>query len=1027
MPIWSWWFAVWVSLLVPWGTARGETIPFRSIAVPDDVPAHVITAFAEDRDGFLWIGTQSGLLRYDGRRFRVFGATQNDTSLGGNYVRGLLPTRDGRLWVSTFGGGLSVFDPLTERFSRFRHDPAEPGSLASNRTEGLAEDGDGFVWVATGEGLDRIDPARGTIEHFRHDPARPDSLLDDRVRALLWRRDGSLWVGTRLGLQRYLGEGRFERIAAESLAGVFVSRLFEDSAGRLFIGTTEHGAAVLDAEGRLRRLPPRPASPEGLSHFWVYGFAEVAPHEIWIATFGGGIDVIDPETLAVKKRLRADPTLPDAVAGDRIGALRRDASGLVWVGTWGQGLQVHDPAARAFRALRSSPNLPEGLSHPAAVRALERRNGEVWVGTNGNGIDVFTPDFRLLRGYRPNKNDPGALADGAITCLVEGADGALWVATLDGTLHFLPPGSETFRRLGKSHGLPGGQIRALTFDPLGKLWAGSSEGLAEIDPETFAIRAFRHRPQDPSSIGGNAVEAVAFDAEGRLFLGTDSGLDLFDPPKGTARHFRHQPGNKKSLPNDWVPDLLLASDGILWVATHGGAALLHWPDGSDEPYFESLAEKLGPLAGPVDSLIEDTAGQIWLGPRLRVDTKTFRATLFGPADGCSLRSFFIASRFRRRDGSLLFGSPEGLQIIDPARLEPWMYTPPVVATALRVDGRELTGASRLHRLVLQPGQRSFAVDFAALDFTAPERNRYRFQLKGYDSTWQETDANLPSATYGNLDPGSYRLQVAGSNRAGLFSPRTLEIEVEVEPAFHQTTLFRLLAITFLALGLFGLVKLRHYQLERRSLALEMVVRERTAELERAYEKIKEASLTDPLTGLRNRRYLEQTLDADVELAVRRKQDGSDDADLVFFLLDLDHFKSVNDTWGHAAGDAVLVEAARRLKTHLRSSDHLVRWGGEEFLAVARFLPRHEAATLAEKLRLAIAETTFVLPSGERIAKTVSIGYVAFPIAGKEIHEIGWEKAIDFADQALYDAKNQGRNRCIAYEKEASQENRQHGS
>ena len=136
---------------------------------------------------------------------------------------------------------------------------------------------------------------------------------------------------------------------------------------------------------------------------------------------------------------------------------------------------------------------------------------------------------------------------------------------------------------------------------------------------------------------------------------------------------------------------------------------------------------------------------------------------------------------------------------------------------------------------------------------------------------------------------------------------------------------------------------------------------------------------------------------------------------MFFLLDLDHFKSVNDTWGHAAGDAVLIEAARRLKAHLRSSDHLVRWGGEEFLAVARFLPREEAATLAEKLRLAIAEKNFELLSGEQITKTVSIGYVAFPVEGPEFGEFGWEKTIDFADQALYEAKKTGRNRCIAYE------------
>ena len=748
------------------------------------------------------------LLRYDGRRFRVFGATEDETSLGGNYVRGLLPTLDGRLWVSTFGGGLSVFDPLSEKFTRFRHDPADADSLSSNRTEGLAEDNDGFVWVATSEGLDRIDPARGTLEHFRHDPSRPDSLLDNRARALLRRRDGSLWVGTRLGLQRYLGEGRFERVASAP----------EDpeSAGRPIRLAPLRGLSrpAFNRYPRTRcrsARPARPATapfaaphePRGSEPFWVYGFAEIAPDEIWIATFGGGVDVIDPQNLVVKRRLRADPTLPDAVAGDRIGAIFKDASGLVWLGTWGQGLQVHDPAARAFRALRSSPNLPEGLSHPAAVRAIERRNGELWVGTNGNGIDVFSPDLRLLRGYRPAPDDPGALADGAITCLAEGPDGSVWVATLDGTLQVLPPGGQGFRRLGKKDGLPGGQIRALTFGPDGMLWAGSSEGLAQIDPANFEIRAFRHRPEDSDSIRGHAVEAVAFDAEGRLFLGTDSGLDLSTRSAANPATFAINPATKTACPTTGAGSA--AGERWHFVGRHprrrrlAAVACGSWRNGRRTD-FRVAGRSPASARGPVDSLIEDAEGQIWLGPRLRVDPKTFRYSTFGPADGCSLRSFFIASRFRRQDGSLLFGSPEGLLIVDPARLASWTYPPKVVASALRIDGRELPGASQRRELVLRPDQRSFSVDFSALDFTAPERNRYRIQLAGYETRWQEMDASFPSVTYGNLEPGSYRLQVLGSNRAGLFSPRALEIAVEVEPAFHQTPLFRLLAVAFLALA-----------------------------------------------------------------------------------------------------------------------------------------------------------------------------------------------------------------------------------
>ena len=1002
-----------------------EPIAFRRVAVPDDVPAHLVTALAEDADGFLWIGTQGGLVRFDGSGFRVLASTAEENSLGGSYVRCLLPARDGRLWVGTFGGGLSLYDPAAETFRRFRHDPADPGSLGSDRVEGLAEDGDGFVWAATAEGLERIDPRSGTIEHFRHDPADAGSLADDRVRSVLVDRAGVLWVGGRDGLQRRRADGRFERVGSNpgqegSLAGQIVAKLFEDSAGRLWIGTADHGAAVLLPGGELRRFQPRPADPEGLSHFWVYGFAEVARDELWIATFGGGIDVVDAASLRIVQRLRADPHLPEALSADRVGAVLRGSAGLVWVGTWGQGLLLHDPSSRAFRVLRSSPNQPEGLSHGAAVRSLERGDGSVWVGTNGNGIDVLSPRLELLRGYRPAKEDPGALANGAVTAIAEGHDGSLWVATLDGTLHRQRPGQgpgqERFERLGTADGLPGGQIRALTFAANGVLWAGSSEGLARIDPANGGeIRAFRHRPGDGDALSGNAVEAVAFDGEGRLFVGTDSGLDLFDPASGSAvRSFRHQPGDPRSLPNNWVPDLMLARNGSFWVGTHGGAAILRWNE-AGEPSFESVAEKIGQPARAVESLIEDADGQVWLGPRLRVDPRNWNASTFGPADGCGLRSFFIASRFRRQDGSLLFGSPEGLLVVDPARLAPWTFAPKVVATALKVDGEPLPGASRRRRLELAPGQKSISLDVAALDFTAPERNRYRYRLEGYESEWQEADAAHNSLTYTNLRPGDYRLRVLGSNRAGLMSPRQLELAIAVQPAFYQTWWFRLLAAGLLLAGGYGLYRLRLYQLERRSQALELVVKERTAELEAAYRRIEDASLRDPLTGLRNRRFLEQVLPADLDLALRRRRDGETDGDLVFFLLDLDHFKSVNDTWGHAAGDAVLVETARRLEGALRASDHLLRWGGEEFLAVARFIAREEGATLAEKLRRTIEAAPFELASGETIARTVSIGFAAYPSTDRHPESVGWEKILHYADLALYSAKESGRNRCHAYE------------
>lgn len=806
---------------------------FRRLPMPEDVPAYLCTALVQDRAGFVWIGTQGGLVRYDGYSFRVHRADPSDPkTLGGSYVRALRAGRDGRIWVGTFSGGLSVLDPSTGTFRRWRHDPADPGSLAHDRVEDLAEDRAGRLWIATDQGLDRLDP-EGSLRHFKALPSGPSALADDRVRAVLVDRRGQLWVGCRGGLQRWRGEGLgFEAIAPGQFAGRMVNKLFEDGQGRVWVGTSEHGAAVLDgASGALLKvLPPRPLDPGGLSHYWVYGFAE-AGGSVWVATFGGGIDRVDATSLQVVERLNHAPSDPASLAGDRVGALLRDRSGLLWAGTWGQGISLHDPAQTAFQAFRQTDGNARGLSHPAVVRALELEDGSLWAGTNGNGIDVLDAAGRRIDEFRPRAEDPGALADGSVTCLALGPDRSRWVGTLDGTLHRLRPGSRRFERLGPAQGLPRGAIRAMIFGPDGALWVGCAEGMARVDPRNLATRTFRHLEGDPRSLSGNAVEALAFAADGTLWVGTSSGLNAFDPGTGTAVRVLRDAGRTDTLPDNWVPDLLAARDGRLWVATQAGACILVAWDGS-RARFEAVAPKLGLPPAPVESLVEDAQGRVWMGPRLRLDPATWRAETFGPADGCVFRTFFIASRARCADGRLLFGSPEGLLAVRPERLRPWTFDAPLAASSLRIDGVERS-APDAEGLRLAPGTRGFALEVASLDFTDPERNRYRHRLEGLDPDWIVEDAAHRAIVYGGLRPGRYLLRVEGTNRAGRWSPLGLALPVQVLPAFYQTAWFRVLAAAALLAGAYGSYRWRVRSLEARSRILEATVQARTRDLEEA--------------------------------------------------------------------------------------------------------------------------------------------------------------------------------------------------
>ncbi|HEY1091909.1 MAG TPA: GGDEF domain-containing protein, partial [Burkholderiaceae bacterium] len=271
--------------------------------------------------------------------------------------------------------------------------------------------------------------------------------------------------------------------------------------------------------------------------------------------------------------------------------------------------------------------------------------------------------------------------------------------------------------------------------------------------------------------------------------------------------------------------------------------------------------------------------------------------------------------------------------------------------------------------------------------------------------------------YSGLPPGSYRLRVQGSNRDGRWSAHEAALPLRVQAAWHQTWVFRgAAALTAVAL-LVGLVRLRLRALRLRGERLEAVVLERTTELRDAYRRIETASLTDPLTGLNNRRFLEQAMPADFELAARRHADPTrgTDAHLVLLMLDLDHFKQINDRHGHAAGDAVLVQTAQLLRQALRASDHVVRWGGEEFLVVARFVERDAGAPLAEKLRAAVAGHEFRLPDGQILKRTVSVGFATWPFAAGQCARPELDTLHRVADAALYAAKRSWRDAWVGVE------------
>ena len=846
---------------------------FESVGDAEAIPFGIVTALAQDHRGLLWIGTQNGLIRYDGYRFRKFAHEPgNPRSLPGDFIVSLLVAKDGRIWAGTNSDGLARFDPLSEQFEHFKADPKNPSSLGKGVISALLEDRTGGLWVATNDGLDFLAQGEKRFRHYHPVPNQDSSLLDKRVRSLLQDRHGRIWVGTASGLQRLsIDRKSFENIASHpqdtnSLAGQEVITLFEAQDGKLWLGTHKHGAAWLEnpppeqgaATPPLHRLFAD-AKANSLSHGRVAGFAQPRSDQIWLATYGGGMNIVAANDGRVLQQLRHDPALVSSLAFNTIKPMLIDRSGILWLGTWGGGLQRINLQNQLVQMLRHSINRPRSISFTDVTSMLELANGQLLFGTDGNGVDIFDRKQGLVGSYRMQAGKADSLPDNTILSLLESRDGALWVGTQQAGVVRRLPGKTSWENIA---GLPGAQVNRLLESRDGTVWAATNAGLARWDAQ---VARFTAVPADGDVAMQTAASIVIEDPEGRIWLGTDGGLWVIEPGSTYLRGIHPIIGKPSSLSSEYVTSLVIDRQKRLWVATDKGLdRLSHW-DGRNAS-FEHISDQLGMSGkGLGDNLLEDQLGRIWTDKAV-LDPVTMRLIEVNKADGLDLGTAWIGSYAKTRDGLLLMGGTLGVALINPAQLRMWNYQPPVVLTGLKINGKAQPPRESLQaitatntkqegepsikttpaHLTLASHERQFTIEFAALDYSAPKKNRYRYRLQGYEQEWIETDADHRSATYGNLWPGEYLLQVQGSNRLGMWSDAPLHISILVLPAIWQTWWF----LTFAVLALFGglyagyrwrtkrftkLIAARTFDIEK----LAQIGRELTATLdtEQAFERV----------------------------------------------------------------------------------------------------------------------------------------------------------------------------------------------
>ena len=764
----------------------------------DGLPNSVVRRVLQDEEGFIWLGTQNGLARFDGFRFETYAHDPEDPgTLSGSYIVSLVEDSRGDLWIGTYSNGLNRLSRGTEVFTRYRHQPENPASLGHDSVLAIHEGSDGMLWLGTGHGVDRYDPASGLFKHYRYEPGDAKSHLYDQVWALGEDHLGVIWVGTQGGLGRLDRESGRIVIARQSAVELGqVSSLLVDRRGEIWIG----------AEGGLFRWDRQ--QQEVVAAGLPTGFEDstdriadevVALHQdhqgfLWMST-GRSVIGVDLESRSVVSRYRAGEA--NSLLGDYVWDIAQDRSGAFWFATR-SGISRMAPRHQVFRHYRLDI-AGRRLGNVASLR--EDRFGDLWVGTWAQGLHRFGPTAELKGHYRHDSEDPASLSNDWVWTIYEDSRGDLWIGTNAG-LDRLDRSRDAFisfrpRSGGPASFGPGG-VGGIIEDPAGDLWVAKSSHLSRLDPRTGRLIQYVPDPADPTGLGGQDLLSLYIDGRGDLWIGSDGdGLLRFERESESFQRFHNDPGDPSSLSHDQASSIYEDAAGTLWIGTLGGGVnrLL-----ARSGVFHSVRKRDGLPSDWITGIQGDERGNLWIGTDMglaRFEPASGEIHVYDAADG-ALTGFSARAHARGRGGALFFGGSQDLIAFFPDDIGKVEQAPTVFITGVRTFGSESSDKGRRPDLlprpvrrggaavVLSPEEYLFSIEFAALEFSNPEKVRFQYQLEGFDSGWIPADASQPLAQFSRVDPGSYTFRVKAANRYGVWDEPGASIPVTVLPTFWQT-------------------------------------------------------------------------------------------------------------------------------------------------------------------------------------------------------------------------------------------------
>ncbi len=936
--------------------------PFRSYGADSGLENLAIRRIVQDADGFLWVGTEDGLYRYNGERFTRF---DFNSGLPSTWITDLLAVPSGGLLVCT-PQGLSIqnrdtFETITES-----------SGLPAGACNAVARDGRGAIWVAHKDGLfykpatkflRLADFPAGPVNAIVSLPGLSNSIFA-AVKGLVVRVDNYRVIGN-LPVQ----PDSLEPI--DSLAADRSGRIWAQSARKLF-GLLPGSSRFQDQSAELPTI-----SSGGV-------LSTDRGGRLWVPTDEG------MSCLAGDRWIHFGPK--DGLPTEGTQYVFEDREGSLWIGSLG----VHRLVGRGSW---TSWRRDQGLPSDSIWDIYRSRRGDLWVATDKGLCLATSQGWRVIPGTEKT----------VVRRIHEDSRGGLWLGLVPAAILRYDPVTGQITRYGISQGIAGFRVLCLEEDGNGQLWAATdgagllryrsaqNDFVREVVPQGSPDETFRY---------------VLRDKHNRFWATGENGLLLRS--NGRWRRFNRNDG----LLRNHVSYIMEAHTGELWLSYFEASGIIRFTINNDKlEILERRNKQNGLSSEKVYMLGEDLNGDIWVGTGIGIDIFSNTGVLhYSKGNGLAGDDINAMAFLAEANGSRFIGTSSGLSMYRSNIDSDQTKLPKPIFLSAGLNNQPLTFAPDTvpkfsHKF------NTLEVKFAVPSFMHESQFEYAIRLRGLEPEWH--NSRIRESRYAGLAPGSYTYQVRSRVGSGDWSD-IASISFEIEEPWWRTWPAIAAWLMLIASAAFAGFRWRLQHLSKRTHQLENLVSARTIELAIANTDLERLSITDPLTGMKNRRFLEFSIAEDLARVRRSFQyvqgewhsSAEEGSSIGFLLVDLDHFKEVNDRFGHAAGDRVLRQIGNVFASVVRESDTTVRWGGEEFLVIARSTRGNDSATLAERIRKQVESTAFSVNEDETIHLTCSVGFSAWPFFKNNPDALGWQEVLGVVDRCLYLAKNCGRNTWI---------------